>query len=58
MNMEAERRHRGWLWAYRKIRGLDCSVITAFYRATLFVWRGDTGSFTSDRSWQKIRIKR
>ena len=49
---------RGWLWAYRKIRGLQCSRFTAAYRATRYVLRNDTGTFHSTLTWQKIRIYR
>jgi hypothetical protein len=48
----------GWKWAYRKIRGLHCTRLSAIYRATLYSIRGDTGSFISEDSWQKIRIRR
>ncbi len=48
----------GWSWAYSKIRGLQCSPLASVYRATLYVMRGDTGTFHSDVSWQKIRIRR
>ena len=48
----------GWKWAYQKLRGLNCSRLGAFYRATLYSVRGDTGSFYVDRSWQKIRLRR
>ena len=49
---------RGWKWAYRKMRDLHCDRPSAFYRATLYVIRGDTGAFHNDVSWQKIRIRR
>lgn len=48
----------GWTWAYRKLRGLHCSRITALYRATLYFVRGDTGTLTSADNWQKIRLRR
>jgi len=48
----------GWIWAYRKLRGLHCSRITALYRATLYFVRGDTGTLTSHDNWQKIRLRR
>jgi hypothetical protein len=48
----------GWKWAYDKLRGLHCSRRTAFYRATLYSIRGDTGSFYVDRSWEKVRLRR
>jgi hypothetical protein len=48
----------GWTWAYRKLRGLHCNRITAFYRATLYFVRGDTGTVTSEDLWQKIRLRR
>ncbi len=55
--MNASKTH-GWVWAYRKIRGLQCTPLTSAYRATLYVIRGDTGAFHNDVSWQKIRIRR
>lgn len=48
----------GWKWAYRKIRGLYCTRLTAIYRATLYSIRGNTGKFSSEDNWQKIRIRR
>ncbi|MBW3504487.1 hypothetical protein [Pseudomonas sp. NKUCC02_KPG] len=48
----------GWMWAYSKIRGLQCSRLSSAYRASLYVMRGDTGTFHSDLSWQKNRIRR
>ncbi|EJM50853.1 hypothetical protein PMI29_06201 [Pseudomonas sp. GM49] len=48
----------GWKWAYRKIRGLYCTRLTAIYRATLYSIRGNTGKFSSEDKWQKIRIRR
>ncbi|WP_191625234.1 hypothetical protein [Pseudomonas fluorescens] len=54
----SDKPEHGWKWAYRKLRGLHCSRITAAYRATLhFIW-GDTGFFYSDGSLQKIRLRR
>ncbi|WP_176464822.1 hypothetical protein [Pseudomonas fragi] len=50
--------NHGWAWAYHKIRGLQCTRVTAAFRATLYVLRGDTGTFHSDASWQKNRIRR
>ena len=50
--------NHGWAWAYHKIRGLQCTRVTSAYRATLYVLRGDTGTFHSDASWQKNRIRR
>jgi hypothetical protein len=55
--MSTSEKH-GWKWAYRKIRGLYCSRITALYRATLYVVHGDTGTFSSEDNWQKIRLRR
>lgn len=49
---------RGWTWAYLKIRGLYCSRLSSIYRATLYVIRGDTGTFYCDASQRKIRIRR
>ena len=54
----ANMNNHGWKWAYRKIRGLHCTRLSAIYRATLYSIRGDTGSFTCDATWQKIRIRR
>lgn len=48
----------GWRWAYQKLRRLNCSRRRAFYRATLYFIRGDTGSFYVDRSWEKVRLRR
>ena len=50
--------NHGWAWAYHKIRGLQCTRVTSAYRATLYILRGDTGTFHSDASWQKNRIRR
>lgn len=55
--MEGTGKH-GWVWAYRKLRGLHCSRHTAFFRATLYLVRGDTGSFYVDKSWERIRLRR
>ena len=55
--MSAKTSH-GWIGAYTKIRGLQCSRLTSAYRASLYVMRGDTGTFHSDLSWQKNRIRR
>ena len=49
---------RGWSWAYKKIWGLHCSKFTSAYRATRYALLGDTGTFYSKVSWQKIRIYR
>ncbi|PAM81372.1 hypothetical protein CES87_25690 [Pseudomonas sp. ERMR1:02] len=49
---------RGWRWAYKKIRSFGCSRMTAFYRASLYTLRGDSGGFSSGRSWQKFRLRR
>ena len=49
---------RGWTWAYRKLRGLYCSPITAGYRATRYWVLGDTGPCTSADGWQRIRLRR
>lgn len=56
-NMSIAPKH-GWKWAYQKLRGLHCSRGTAFYRATLYSLRGDTGTFYVDRSWHKVRLRR
>ncbi|HCS42102.1 MAG TPA: hypothetical protein DIW52_04640, partial [Pseudomonas sp.] len=57
INMSSTAKH-GWKWAFRKLRGLGCSRRRAFYRATLYSIRGDTGSFYVDRSWEKVRLRR
>ncbi|MBO5390607.1 MAG: hypothetical protein L0G28_04340 [Pseudomonas sp.] len=49
---------RGWKWAYRKMRDLHCTRPSAFYRATLYVLRGDTGTFMCELTRKKIRISR
>ena len=49
---------QGWKWTYRKLRELNCSRMSAFYRAMLYSIRGDTGSFYINRSWEKVRIRR
>jgi hypothetical protein len=49
---------QGWKWTYRKLRELNCSRVSAFYRTMLYAIRGDTGSFYVDHSWEKIRIRR
>ncbi|PYY72553.1 hypothetical protein CRX42_00545 [Pseudomonas jessenii] len=49
---------RGWGWAYKKIRSFGGSRMTAFYRASLYTFRGDSGAFSSKRSWQTFRIRR
>jgi hypothetical protein len=56
-SMENKSKH-GWKWAYRKLRGLHCSRVTAVLGATLYLVRGDTGSLMSQDKWQKIRLKR
>ncbi|OKA27113.1 hypothetical protein BOH74_04825 [Pseudomonas versuta] len=48
----------GWTWAYRKIRGLQCSRVSSIYRASLYVIRGDSGTFFNDATLHKIRIHR
>jgi hypothetical protein len=49
---------RGWKWAYRKLRDLHCTRLSAFYRATLYVLRGNTGTFVCEVTHKKIRISR
>ena len=49
---------RGWKWAYRKMRDLHCTRASAVYRATLYVLRGDTGTFICELTHKKIRISR
>ena len=49
---------RGWKWAYRKMRDLHSTRPSAFYRATLYVLRGDTGTFMCELTRKKIRISR
>jgi hypothetical protein len=55
--MSSANKH-GWKWAYHKLRGLHCSRPTALYRATRFIFWGDTGTFISEDNWQKIRLRR
>ncbi|MEO7067078.1 MAG: hypothetical protein ABI114_09245 [Rhodanobacter sp.] len=51
-------RDSGWLWAYRKIRSLHCPHSTAFYRASLYALRGDTGRFTSHYNGMRARLRK
>ena len=48
MNKMSTVTKRGWKWAYRKMRD----------RATLYVLRGDTGTFMCELTRKKIRISR
>lgn len=50
--------HRGWMWAYAKVRSLYCSPLVAAYRATLFALRGDTGHFKSHGGGMIARLKK
>jgi hypothetical protein len=43
MNASIVNEPRGWAWAYTKIRKYGCSRVSAFYRASLYTLRGDTG---------------
>lgn len=56
--MNASNKHRGMIWAYRKIRSLHVSPASAGYRALRYVLCGDTGNFLSHGGWQKSRIRR
>ncbi|MDR6580775.1 hypothetical protein J2X88_005686 [Pseudomonas extremaustralis] len=47
-----------WVWIYKKIRNLGFSRFTAFYRASLYVLRGDTGTFRLKYGWTKFRFRR
>ena len=58
MNKMSAVTKRGWKWAYRKMRDLHCTRPSAFYRATLYVLRGDTGNFMCELTRKKIRISR
>jgi hypothetical protein len=51
-------KYRGWGWAYKKIRGYGFSRRIAIHRATLYVLRGDSGVFSSKRSFQRFRLRR
>ena len=53
-----DRPKRGWTWAYRLIRSLKCSPLSAAYRATLYVTRGDTGTFYSGTTYKEYRFRR
>ncbi|KAA6172756.1 hypothetical protein C1Y18_18455 [Pseudomonas sp. MPR-R5A] len=50
--------HHGWVWVYKKIRSFGFSRFTAFYRTSLYVLRGDTGSFKYKHGWSKFRFRR
>lgn len=58
MNKMSTATKRGWKWAYRKMRDLHSTRPSAFYRATLYVLRGDTGTFMCELTRKKIRISR
>lgn len=45
-----------WKWAYHKIRGLDCSMPKAAWRATRFALFGNSGRFFSSRGWTKLKV--
>lgn len=45
-----------WLWAYRKIRSLQCGQATAIWRATRLALSGSSGRFFSSRGWTKLRL--
>lgn len=53
-----DQNRRGWVWAYRKVRGWHVSGFQAFYRATRFAITGDSGSFHSHGGWRKSRLTR
>jgi len=55
--MSAPAKH-DWKWAFCKMRKIRCSFISAFYRATLYALRGDTGRFVCRKAHMKIRISR
>lgn len=48
----------GWVWVYKKIRRFGFSPLTASYRASLYVIRGDTGTFRFKNGWEKFRFRR
>ena len=47
-----------WIWAFRKMRKMRCSPVSALYRAILYAIRGDTGRFVCREAHMKIRIRR
>lgn len=47
-----------WKWAFRKMRKMRCSFVSAFYRATLYAIYGDTGRFVCRKAHMIIRISR
>lgn len=49
---------KGWLWAYRKVRGFGFSRTAAFYRATRYTVFGDSGRIESKSRWEKYRLKK
>lgn len=51
-------KNQGWVWVYKKIRKYGFSRFTAFYRTTLYILRGDTGTFISKHGWTKFRFRR
>ncbi len=38
----------GWAWSSHRIRGLQCSRVSSLYRASLYITRGDSGTFFND----------
>ncbi|MDR6581620.1 hypothetical protein J2X88_006541 [Pseudomonas extremaustralis] len=50
--------NHGWVWVYKKIRQFGFSRFTAFYRVTLYILRGDTGTFRLKDGWTKFRFRR
>lgn len=47
---------RKWKWAYRKIRTLHCSSMTAIWRATRFAMLGETGYFFTSKGRTKLKV--
>ena len=41
------RTNRGWIWAYRKARGWNCSWLHSTLTATRYFINGDTGNFNA-----------
>lgn len=58
LNEPKNAKSRGWIWAYKKVRSYGCSRTSAFYRASLYIFRGDTGVFTNKPYLQRYRIRR
>ncbi|MDF3934299.1 hypothetical protein [Pseudomonas citronellolis] len=45
-----------WLWAYRKLKSLECTCSTAAYRATRFALFGSTGRCCCNRGLLKVNL--